>query len=57
MMCHICKTAVDDSLLHYDHVVPLARGGAHTNENIAVSHAVCNIRKSDKLVSELEVQS
>ncbi len=30
-----------------DHIVPLARGGAHTEENLQLAHFMCNVMKSD----------
>jgi 5-methylcytosine-specific restriction endonuclease McrA len=52
-MCHICNRIVDFSDIHYDHVIPLSRGGFHSNDNIKISHSVCNLRKGTKLLSEL----
>ena len=48
-VCHICTGQVDTSDIHFDHVVPLARGGTHTYDNIKVSHSLCNMRKGAKL--------
>ena len=31
-----------------DHVVPLARGGAHSWDNVRLAHRICNSRKADK---------
>jgi len=31
--------------LHFDHVVPLSKGGPHTTENIRPSHSTCNLKK------------
>lgn len=54
MVCHICDTEIADmDDLHFDHVIPLSRGGPHVQENIRPAHADCNRRKSDKLMSEL----
>ena len=51
MVCHICNGAIESLQdLHFDHVVPLSRGGAHHAENIRPAHALCNMRKSDKLI-------
>jgi 5-methylcytosine-specific restriction endonuclease McrA len=50
MVCHICAEQIpslDD--LEFDHVIPLARGGAHSVENIRPSHSSCNRRKGAKL--------
>lgn len=51
MRCHICRKVVKERDLHFDHVIPLAAGGDHSNENIAVSHARCNTSKSASVVS------
>lgn len=54
MVCHICWwdiTSRDD--LHFDHVVPLARGGTHTYDNIKPAHSGCNRWKHARLMSEL----
>lgn len=54
MVCHICGGDIESRAdLHMDHVIPLARGGHHVQENILPSHKFCNISKSDKLMSEL----
>lgn len=45
MRCHICKRKVRESEIHFDHVIPLARGGEHSQQNIAVTHGRCNVRK------------
>lgn len=50
MVCHICTGQIEGlSDLHMDHVIPLARGGAHHEDNIRPAHALCNLRKSDKI--------
>jgi 5-methylcytosine-specific restriction endonuclease McrA len=56
--CHICKTPIDfnaprqasitngwELSLHFDHLIPLSKGGPDTLENIRPSHAVCNMKK------------
>jgi len=54
MMCHICERSIKSlNELHFDHVVPVSRGGKHTAENILPSHAKCNLLKSNKRLSEL----
>lgn len=42
---------------HLDHVIPLSRGGAHSEDNIRVTHARCNLKKGTKLVEELDLES
>jgi len=52
--CHICGKSIDEKQgIHYDHVIPLVRGGCHTHNNIKMSHATCNLRKGKKLMEEL----
>lgn len=50
--CGICKRPVDPSLMlpdlmsaAVDHVIPFARGGAHSPANAQCSHWICNSRK------------
>lgn len=50
MACHICSGEIDSLAdLHFDHVLPLARGGAHAEDNIRPAHALCNMRKGAKI--------
>lgn len=54
MTCHICESDIESfDDLHFDHVIPLARGGAHSYENVRPSHKRCNLRKGTRLMSEL----
>lgn len=48
MRCHLCHRKVALANLHFDHVIPLSKGGTHTEANMAVSHARCNLRKHAK---------
>lgn len=55
-VCHICSGEIDRDAsfpaplsLSFDHVVPLARGGAHTEANIRPSHLRCNMSKGAKV--------
>lgn len=52
MTCHICGDAIPSmDGLHFDHVIPLSKGGPHSQENIKPSHALCNLRKGAKLAA------
>jgi len=51
MRCHICRRQVQASELHFDHVIPLSKGGTHTENNIAVSHARCNLSKNARVLT------
>ncbi len=57
--CGLCALPIDPSLqypdpasLSLDHVVPLARGGAHTLNNVQPAHLRCNIRKGARDLSK-----
>jgi len=41
-----------DSATERDHLVPLARGGTHTLDNLVPACGPCNRKKGDQLVSE-----
>lgn len=50
--CQICHGSIDTKLrlpdlmaATLDHVIPLAKGGTHTWDNVAAAHALCNYRK------------
>lgn len=57
-ICHICNREIDtdaprglgvtgwEHSLHLDHVVPLARGGNDTLDNVKPAHGLCNVRKT-----------
>ena len=51
--CYLCGYTLSGEI-HVDHVIPLSRGGAHSEQNLRPTHARCNLRKSDKLLHELE---
>lgn len=53
MHCYLCDLPIPEGQLSFDHVVPLARGGAHIEDNIRPTHLDCNRRKHTRLVSEL----
>lgn len=54
LQCHICLGAIIGAAdLHFDHVIPLSRGGAHSPDNIRPAHSLCNMRKGSKLLSEM----
>lgn len=51
--CYLCGEKIAPGDLHFDHVIPLSRGGSHTFGNIKPAHASCNMRKHNKLLEEL----
>jgi 5-methylcytosine-specific restriction endonuclease McrA len=53
--CYLCGKALTRKQITLDHVIPLARGGTHTADNLRVACRSCNCRKGTKLLSELKV--
>jgi len=52
MVCHICSGVIEAMTdLHFDHIIPLSKGGPHIAENIAPSHAQCNMHKGARLTA------
>ncbi len=35
--------------LHFDHIIPVAKGGGNSSENIQILCKTCNLQKSDKI--------
>lgn len=48
--CYYCEKLFLSSDVHFDHVVPLAKGGQHSVENLCTSCGSCNSSKKDKLI-------
>lgn len=54
--CGICEQRLDRTLAHpdmqsksIDHIVPLAAGGGHTQDNLQWTHLICNLRKGTRV--------
>ncbi|WP_425608698.1 HNH endonuclease [Streptomyces albipurpureus] len=54
--CHLCGEDIDRDVVApaplaptLDHVVPIARGGAHTMINLRAAHFRCNSAKGSRL--------
>lgn len=55
-ICHICKKRVNSREITLDHLIPLIKGGEHTERNLAVAHRSCNSRRHDgKLPAQLRL--
>lgn len=51
--CTYCEVAFGpDVPIHWDHIVPIARGGSHSIGNLAAACAACNQAKSHRTVTE-----
>lgn len=53
MHCYLCDSDIMEGELSFDHVVPLSREGAHSEDNIRAAHMSCNSRKRDRLLHEI----
>jgi hypothetical protein len=63
--CYLCNRPVDlqanpvqgqpnwELYPHVEHVIPLSKGGDDTLDNVKIAHAICNINKGTRLLSEL----
>jgi len=54
--CYLCDDPLSRATLTMDHVIPLARGGEHTLNNLRPCCGRCNSRKGARLWPELETQ-
>lgn len=56
-ICHICLKPIEnlEGNMHFDHVIPLSRGGLHQESNIKLAHSACNQWKGVALLEELEL--
>lgn len=50
--CHWCGTKVPGRKIHFDHVVPISKGGLHSIGNICASCRDCNLTKHNRLISD-----
>ena len=51
-VCYYCQKQVSTKDVHFDHMVPLSKGGPHSVENLCVSCAHCNLSKHDKMLQD-----
>lgn len=51
-VCHLCRRQVPAVLVTLDHIVPLALGGTHTADNLAVACLSCNCAKGSRPANE-----
>jgi len=55
-VCYYCKRRCSSKKIHFDHIVPLAKGGLHSADNLCVSCPECNWSKRTKLIHEIKMQ-
>lgn len=54
--CPICGVSLEDKAPEVDHIVPLARGGSHTWDNVACACRKRNQSKGVRLLGEVLVE-
>ena len=55
--CHYCLKFLSKTECTMDHVVPLARGGKSTKNNVVIACKDCNNNKKDQLLLDLLIPS
>lgn len=50
--CYYCQRTVSTKNIHFDHILALARGGAHSVENLCVACSKCNQSKHAKRLAD-----
>jgi len=50
--CYYCTRPFPTTLLHIDHVIPLAKGGSHSVGNLCRSCPSCNLSKNCRMPSD-----
>ena len=52
VICYYCQKSTPGRTCHFDHIIPLSKGGAHSIENLCVSCPKCNQTKLNKPIQE-----
>jgi 5-methylcytosine-specific restriction endonuclease McrA len=55
--CAMCRSHIPVGFRHLDHIIPLAKGGPHTQENLQLLCYRCNTRKGAKLPDEVKPET
>lgn len=52
LTCYLCLKPIEFGQDSLDHVIPLAKGGTNSIENLQIAHKVCNSRKRTRTLEE-----
>lgn len=56
--CQLCgKQMFDNVGLHIDHIIPISKGGKTVESNLQVLCSVCNLKKSDKIITTTPIDN
>lgn len=50
-VCYYCRKIFPSNSIHFDHIIPLSKGGPHSIENLCVACRDCNLAKHAKFIS------
>lgn len=50
-VCYYCGVPISSKSCHFDHIIPLSKGGEHSVRNLCVSCPACNREKSGKQIT------
>lgn len=51
-ICYLCDEVVGEADVALDHIVPLVRGGEHSEDNVALAHRRCNLSKGERYLAD-----
>lgn len=50
--CYYCGIRTQTKGAHFDHIIPISKGGQHSIENLCVTCPNCNLSKNDSIPSQ-----
>lgn len=50
--CYYCEQPTPTKGCHFDHIIPLVKGGPHSVENLCATCPQCNLSKNRKLIEQ-----
>lgn len=55
VVCYYCQKRFSSKKLHFDHIIPLSKGGAHSVDNLCVSCPKCNRSKHARFIASFKI--